>query len=202
MRRARPWGGSGSASARTCPRRASSRARFPPPSTWRSRPPPRSRSTPRSTGSRLTRSTSTAATGAAPSSAPSRRGAEGPLELHLRVELEARERRVRHTCRAVDGVREVAPQGDRERIQELVVDLGDRALEVRPAEAEVVVGEGRDDRLLAEVLPVTRDRPVAARLRLPEREARLYAVRVVGRSLPVVDVVGERLERLRADQVG
>src|SRR5438876_586708 len=201
MRRARPWAGSGSASGPTCPRLASSRAWYRRPSTRRCRPPPRSRSTPRSTGSRRTRSTSTAATGAAGSSAPCPCGAEAALKLHQRIELEAREGRVRHARRAVDEVHEVTARRERERIQQLVVHPDHRPFHVGPAQAEVAVGEGGDRRLLTEVLVEPVERPVALHLRLPEAQPGLPAVRIVGRRLPVVDVIGEQTKRLVQDEV-
>src|SRR2546430_4758755 len=201
MRRARPWAGSGSASGPTCPRPASSRAWYRRPSTRRCRPPPRSRSTPRSTGSRRTRSTSTAATGREGSSAPCPCAAEAALEFHQRVELEAREGRVRHARRAVDEVREVAARRERERIQQLVVDPDHRPFHVGPAQAEVAVSEGGDRRLLPEVLVEPVERPVALYLRLPEAQTGLPAVRVVGRRVPVEDVIAEQTTRLAEDEV-
>src|SRR5438128_944234 len=166
MRRARPWAGSGSASGPTCPRPASSRAWYRRASTRRCRPPPRSRSTPRSIGSRRTRSTSTAATGAAGSSAPCPCDAE--LKLHQRIELEARAGRIRHARRAVDEVHEVAARRERERIQQLVIHPDHRPFHVGPAQAEVVVGEGGDHRLLPEVLVEPVERLVTLYPRLPE----------------------------------
>src|SRR2546425_6001302 len=53
------------------------------------------------------------------------------LELHQRIELEARERRVGVVGRPGDEVREVALCTDRERIQELVLDADSGPLHVR-----------------------------------------------------------------------
>src|SRR5581483_1571982 len=109
-----------------------------------------------------------------------------PLEFDERVELQTRQRRVRHPRRPVDEVREVALHRERQRVEELVVERDDRAFLVRPADPEVAVREGGDRGLLAEVLVEPRERPVPADLRLAEAGARLPPMRVVGRRFPVV----------------
>src|SRR5712692_3769757 len=74
------------------------------------------------------------------------------LELHQRIELEARERRVGVVGRPGDEVREVALCANRERIQELVLDADSGPLHVRSGRAEVAEREGRDGGLLPQVL--------------------------------------------------
>src|SRR6266849_2832732 len=92
------------------------------------------------------------------------------LELHQRIELEARERRVGVVGRPGDEVREVALCADRERIQELVLDADSGPLHVRSGRAEVAEREGRDGGLLPQVLVEAEDRPVALGLGLAESE--------------------------------
>src|SRR5206468_7705173 len=88
-----------------------------------------------------------------------------------------------------------------ERVEELVVDAHPRALEVGAPAAVVAEGEGRDGGLLPEVLVEAEERPVAARLRLPEPEPARPGVGVVGGRVPVVEVVPPPAERLRPDEV-
>src|SRR5205823_11716538 len=92
------------------------------------------------------------------------------LELHQRIELEARERRVGVAGRPVDEVREVALRADRERVQELVVEPEAGSLHVRSGRAEVAEREGRDGGLLPQVLVEAEDRPVALGPGLAESE--------------------------------
>src|SRR5207249_6332283 len=62
--------------------------------------------------------------------------------------------------------------------------------------------ERRDRVILTNVLVEPVDRPITSHLGLTEPHARLPPVRIVGRGLPVVDVVAEQAQRLVQHHVG
>src|ERR1051326_9427167 len=74
-------------------------------------------------------------------------------------------------------------------------------LEVRSLRPELARRKARDDGLLAEVLVEAVERPVAPALRLTEPEPALPAVGIVGRRVPVVDVVGPEADGSGLDDV-